>query len=80
MNMKTFANSLTISEVNELSNILFEIKTAWAKQCVKPLHIDEMILVDNGYWIDAIKAYRVRNNNCSLMECKVAIDAYRERK
>lgn len=75
MNLNVLANALTMDEVNDLSNILYERKVAFYRINQNPLDTDEKILADQGYWIDAIKQYRYRNA-ASLLEAKIAVDAY----
>ena len=76
--MKTFAESLDMWEIIELSGILYEIKVRYYRDNARSIHSDEMTLVDNGYYIDAIKEYR-RRSGSSLLEAKTVIDVYKNR-
>lgn len=76
MNLRLFVDSLTLDEMNTINNIIYEKKRQYARENMKPLHEDEMTLVDYGYVIEAIKAYRLRLQ-VSLLEAKTAVDAYR---
>lgn len=73
MNMRIFAESLTIHEVNELSNILYEIKKAYAKENLVPCNANEVNLYYMNGTISAIKAHRERNGS-SLLEAKLAVE------
>lgn len=74
--MNVFVDSLTLSEMNELSNVIYNKKREYARKNMKPIHSDELLLVEYGYYIPAIKEYRYRTG-CSLLEAKIAIDSVR---
>lgn len=78
MNFRIFAESLTLNEINELSNILWEKKKEFARQNLKPLTPYQCKLISDGRWIEAIKDYRLLHH-CSLLEAKLAIDNVRFR-
>jgi len=84
MNLRILAQSLDMREVNELSNILHNMKREWAKNCASPLSNTERCFVDSGRWIMAVKEYRIRRqlegHDCSLLEAKIAVEAYKDRK
>ena len=71
--MHVFADSLTIHEVNELSNILIEVRKNYARQNLNPANVDEIQIYAEMGTIAAIKAYRERNNS-GLLEAKLAIE------
>lgn len=79
MNMRIFAESLTLAEVNELSNILWEIKRKFAIANARPITPEMKRLVSIGEYINAIKEYRTFYN-ASLMEAKIVVDSYKEGK
>lgn len=75
MNLRTFADSLTMTEVNELSNILWEVKKQYARSFIKPLDDFELACVAEKKHIEAIKHYRTRVGS-SLLEAKLAVDVH----
>jgi hypothetical protein len=76
MNFRIFVESLTLSEMNELSIAIHETRERIASQFKEPLDAYEIHLIKNSSWIEAIKAYRTRNS-CDLLTAKVKVDAYR---
>lgn len=77
MNLRILIEAFNLNELNQLSMMIHERRIQWAKENMVPLTLDEKILVDMGYTIEAIKQYRNRQN-CSLVEAKTAIDSYRQ--
>ena len=78
MNWKLFVESLSMEEINSLSNLLYDKKVEIAKLMMTPLNEKERILVDTGEWIKAVKLYRVRHDYCPLLIAKLAVDTYRK--
>lgn len=78
MDLKTFVEALTIQEIHELSNILWDKKKEIIGRNLQPLSQYQMDLVNQNKFILAIKAYREMYNS-SLLEAKLAVDAYRNR-
>lgn len=76
MNLHILANSLEISEQEKLSSILHDLNVHRTRANMRPIHEDEKLCVDMGYYIHAIKLYRTRLES-SLLEAKLAIDKYR---
>lgn len=81
MNLRLLAESLTLAEVNELSNHLYDIK----KQTIKAIYLNQDVLSDNekamvriNQGIEAIKSVRTRLN-IPLLEAKIIVDTFRER-
>lgn len=82
MNMQNFVDNLDEKEFFDLQKAiyyrlnrstlreLFEINTR--------LNSDEILLINEGKTIAAIKAYRLRTN-CSLRAAKMMVDDYKER-
>lgn len=79
MDMKLFADSLTIQEVNYLMNILWERKRDYVRMNHEPLSIEERELARSGEYIQAIKAYRQRLG-VGLFESKMAVDVFTGRR
>jgi hypothetical protein len=77
MNMRTFVDSLTLAEMNEIWIIIHERRIAVANEYRTPLNDEEMSLIENGQWIEAIKLYRHRND-VDLLTAKLKVDAYRD--
>lgn len=76
MDMRLFVESLTLSEMNELSNIIYEKRRDYARMNARPLSDEEMHIAFSDY-MGAIKLYRTRVG-VGLVESKVAVDVYRE--
>lgn len=79
MNMKLFVDSLTWDEINALSNVIYEKRRLYYRQMARPLSEEEIELVKSYQTIEAIKSYRARHG-VSLLEAKIAVDAYREQR
>lgn len=75
MNPRILAESLTITEINELSDILLDKKKEFARNTIRPLDENQRALCAEGRYIDAIKAYRQAHNS-GLFEAKLAVDVY----
>lgn len=78
MDLHVFVQSLTLAEMNKLSDILHDAKKEYIRQNMQPVSDNERMLVFNGEYIAAIKEYRARLQ-CSLLEAKVAIDTLRSK-
>ncbi len=76
MNLRLLAEALTLPEVNELSNYLYEMRRRFAIQSAQPLDYAEKLLCDYGYHIEAIKLHKARLG-VGLLEAKIAIDVYK---
>jgi ribosomal protein L7/L12 len=76
--MRILVDSLTLSEMNELSNIIHERRSVIARQFKNPLNREEEFMIETGQWIMAIKAYRERNGT-DLLTAKVKVDEYRDK-
>lgn len=76
MNLHTLADSLNPDEQDKLLRILYDMLVMRTRANMRPIHEDEKLCVDMGYYIHAIKLYRIRLQS-SLLEAKLAVDQYR---
>jgi ribosomal protein L7/L12 len=81
LEFRTFAinlcDSLTLEELNLLGNEVYRRREKYAKENFIPCNENEIALVREGKWIEAIKNHRIRT--CyGLLESKVAVDMVRD--
>jgi hypothetical protein len=77
MNMRIFVEALSLSEINELSNVISDVRRERIAPSLNPLTKYQKELIQRGKYIQAIKEYRTRFN-CGLLEAKIACDSYRD--
>jgi ribosomal protein L7/L12 len=77
MDIRVFVDSLTESEMNQITIEIAERRRALVAVRARPLTDEEKDLVKQGRWIFAIKSYRERHGS-SLLEAKIAVDDYRD--
>jgi ribosomal protein L7/L12 len=77
MDIRVFVDSLTESEMNQITIEIAERRRALVAVRARPLTDEEKDLVKQGRWIFAIKSHRERYGS-SLLEAKIAVDDYRD--
>jgi ribosomal protein L7/L12 len=78
ISIESFVDSLSQKDLRTLAGLIYEAEKKYARIEAKycPIHADEKALLDNGYYIDAIKAYKLRTE-CSLILAKAVMDLHR---
>jgi ribosomal protein L7/L12 len=79
MDMRFLVASLSDEEVSTLNTLIWKRLEQISKDKVKDksLSIDEILLINKGQYINAIKAVRLRLE-CGLREAKHMVDVYME--